>query len=157
MPWENSLAVLELLSLLCSSDFPRGTLSTCLIDTHILGIGHFMLYPLDTVPTNLTSINLTLSQILTQAQETILVLSKQLQALQVHTKSKKPSTKRTALDQKTKDSKSKCYCWTHGRTRRLDHTSTTCNFPKTGHQVGATFGDKMGGSEKWCEEDKARE
>ena len=32
---------------------------------------------------NLTSINLTLSHILNQSQETILVLSKQLQALQV--------------------------------------------------------------------------
>ena len=59
---------------------------------------------------NLTSINLTLSQSLTQAQESILVLSKQLQALQVHTKSKTKSTKRTALDKKTKDAKSKCYC-----------------------------------------------
>ena len=106
---------------------------------------------------NLTSINLTLSQSLTQAQEKMLVLSKQLQALQVHTKAKTPSTKRTALDQKTKDAKSKCYCWTHGRTRRMDHTSATCNFPKIGHQVGATFGEKMGGSEKWCEEDNARE
>ena len=54
---------------------------------------------------NLTLINLTLSQILTQAQETILVLSEQLQALQVYNKSKTPSTKRTALDQKTKDAK----------------------------------------------------
>ena len=106
---------------------------------------------------NLTSINLTLSQSLTQAQETILVLSNQLKALQVHTKSKTPSTNRTVLDQKTKDDKSKCYCWTHGRTRRLDHTSATCNFPNTGHQVGATIGDKMGGSEKWCEEEKDRE
>ena len=58
---------------------------------------------------NLTSINLTLSQILSQAQETILVLSKQLQALQVNTRTKIPSTNRTALDQKTKDAKSKCY------------------------------------------------
>ena len=95
---------------------------------------------------NLTSINLTLLQSLTQAQETILVISKQLQALQVHTKAKTPSTNRTTLDQKTKDSKSKCYFWTHGRTRRLDHTSATYNFPKTGHQVEATFVNKMGGS-----------
>ena len=51
---------------------------------------------------NLTIINLTLSQSLTQAQETILVLFKKLQAIQVHTKEKKPSTKRT------KDAKSKC-------------------------------------------------
>ena len=42
---------------------------------------------------NFTIINLTLSQSLTQAQDTILVLSKQLQALQVHTKAKTPSTK----------------------------------------------------------------
>ena len=106
---------------------------------------------------NLTSINLTLSQSLTQAQETILVLSKQLQALHVHTKTKTPATKRTALDQKTKDAKSKCYCWTHGGTCRLDHTSATYNFPKTGHQVGATFGNKMRRNDKWWEEDKARE
>ena len=49
-PWENSLAVLELLSLVCSSDLPRGTLSTCLSNTPILGSGHVLLYPLDTVP-----------------------------------------------------------------------------------------------------------
>ena len=51
---------------------------------------------------NLTSINLTLYQSLTQPKETILVLSKQLHALQVHTKTKTPSTKRTALDKKTR-------------------------------------------------------
>ena len=49
---------------------------------------------------NLIRIKLTLSHSLTQAQETILVLSKQLQALQVHIKTKKPATKRTAIDQK---------------------------------------------------------
>ena len=45
---------------------------------------------------NLTSINLT-----------ILVLSKKLQALQVQTKTKTPATKRTSIDEKTKDDKSK--------------------------------------------------
>ena len=49
---------------------------------------------------NLTSIKLTLSQSLTQAKEKLLVLSKQLQALQVHTKAKTPYTQRTALDKK---------------------------------------------------------
>ena len=58
---------------------------------------------------HLNIINLTLSQSLTQAKETVLVLSKQLQTLQVHTKANTPSTKRTALDPKTKDAKSKCY------------------------------------------------
>ena len=37
---------------------------------------------------NLSSINLTMSQSLTQAQETIMVLSKQLQALQTQEKAK---------------------------------------------------------------------
>ena len=74
---------------------------------------------------NLISINLILSQSLTQSQETTLVISKQLQALQVHTKSKTPATNRKSLDQKTKNAKSKCYYWTHGRTRRLYHTSAT--------------------------------
>ena len=43
--------MLELLSLVCSSAFPNGTLSTCLSDTPILGSGHVLLYSLDTVPT----------------------------------------------------------------------------------------------------------
>ena len=55
--------------------------------------------------TNLTIINLTLSQSLTQAQETILVLSKQLQALQFQTKARTPSINRTSLCNKTKDAK----------------------------------------------------
>ena len=49
---------------------------------------------------NITSIKLTLSQSLTQAQVKILVLYKQLQALRVHTKTKTPATKITALDKK---------------------------------------------------------
>ena len=104
---------------------------------------------------NLNSINLTLSKSLTQAQEKMLVLYKELQTLQVHIKTKTSATERIVLDQKTKDANSKCYCWTHGRTRRLDHDSATYNFLNTGHQVGATFGHKMGGSEKCCKEDKA--
>ena len=52
LPWENSLAVLELLSILCSIALPRGTLSTCLSDTPIMKSGHVLLYPLDTVPTH---------------------------------------------------------------------------------------------------------
>ena len=51
-PWENSLAVLELLSLLCSSSLTHGTLSTCLSDTPILVSGRVLFYPLDTVPTH---------------------------------------------------------------------------------------------------------
>ena len=56
---------------------------------------------------NLTSINLTLSKILTQAQKKILVLSKQLQALQDQAKANTSTTERPVLDKKTRDTKSK--------------------------------------------------
>ena len=69
---------------------------------------------------NLASIKLTLSQILTQSQETILVLFKQLQALQVQTNTNKPVTEKPAAYKKTKGAKLKCCCCNHGRTRILD-------------------------------------
>ena len=50
-PWENLLAVLEVLILVCTSALPCGTLSTCSSEIPILGSGHVWLYPLDTVPT----------------------------------------------------------------------------------------------------------
>ena len=52
LPWENSLAVLEVIIIVCTSDLPRGTLSACRSDTPILGSGHMRLYPLDIVPTH---------------------------------------------------------------------------------------------------------
>ena len=70
---------------------------------------------------NLASISLT------QPKETILVLSKHLQTLQVQTKAKKPATEKSETEKKKKEAKLKCYCWTHGRTCRLDNTSATCN------------------------------
>ena len=71
---------------------------------------------------NLTIINLTLYQILNQAQEKILVLSKQLQDLQAQLKKNKPTTEKLVIEKKTRDKKSKSYCWTHGRTRGIEHT-----------------------------------
>ena len=47
--------------------------------------------------------NLTLSHSLTQAQETIFVLSKQLQALQDQSKAKKKTTKKHVMDKKTRE------------------------------------------------------
>ena len=74
---------------------------------------------------NLTSINLPLSQSLMQAQEKILEISKEIQALHTHEKAKIPTAEIPLLNNNTKETKSKCYCWNHGRTRRLDHTSAT--------------------------------
>ena len=67
---------------------------------------------------NLTSI---MSQSLTQSQETILVLSKQIQALQYQSKAKKPTTDRPLLDKKKRDNKLESYCWNHGRTLSIAH------------------------------------
>ena len=56
---------------------------------------------------NLTSINLTLFHILKQAQEKMLVLSNQIQALQTQAKSKTPTTEIPVLVNNTKYTKSK--------------------------------------------------
>jgi hypothetical protein len=40
------------------------------------------------------------------------------------------------------------YCWTHGVTRNLRHTSLTCEHRDDGHKEEATKDNKMGGSEK---------
>ena len=42
------------------------------------------------------------------------------------------------------------YFHTHGRTRRDDHTSATCNHPSNGHVTTATLGNKKGGSTRYC-------
>ena len=42
------------------------------------------------------------------------------------------------------------YCHTHGRTRRPDHTSATCQHPREGHQLTATLSDRQGGSNRYC-------
>ena len=56
---------------------------------------------------NLICINLTLSQSLMQAQDTIVVLSKQLQALQTQEKEKNPTSEISVLYNKTKETKYK--------------------------------------------------
>ena len=58
---------------------------------------------------DLTSISLTLSKILNQSQETMMVISKQIQALQTQAKSKTQTTEIIVLDKNTKETKSKCY------------------------------------------------
>ena len=52
---------------------------------------------------NLTNIQITLSHSLTQAQEIVFVLSKQLHALQTQEKANTPTTERPVLDKKTNE------------------------------------------------------
>ena len=75
---------------------------------------------------NLTSINLTLSQNLDQAQEAILALYKQMHAIQTHMNNKKTTTEKPVTDNNKRYNKSKnCFC-THGRTHNHYHTRQTC-------------------------------
>jgi hypothetical protein len=56
------------------------------------------------------------------------------------------AAKSTAAPTATKPPKQRGYCWTHGHTASLNHTSATCNNPGDGHQEEATAQNKMGGS-----------
>jgi hypothetical protein len=42
------------------------------------------------------------------------------------------------------------YCHTHGRTRRDDHTSATCQNPRAGHIATAALNNRQGGSNRFC-------
>ena len=60
---------------------------------------------------------------------------------------------RTRTPRKTPDNasfnriKTDKYCWTHGA---CNHTSPQCNFKAPGHQDGATFDNRQGGSNAFC-------
>ena len=66
------------------------------------------------------------------------------------TKETKTSPKAQALDE---DGTPVTYCWTHGVTRNLKHTSCTCIRKADGHKTEATYSNRMGGSD---ERQKAR-
>jgi hypothetical protein len=42
------------------------------------------------------------------------------------------------------------YCWTHGITHNLQHTSKTCQRPAENHKEAATLTNKLGGSTNKC-------
>jgi hypothetical protein len=46
----------------------------------------------------------------------------------------------------TPDTRPRAYCWTHGHTTNLQHTSPTCQYPQEGHEVSATATNMMGGT-----------
>ena len=101
---------------------------------------------------NLISINLKISQSLTQSQEAILVHSKQLQTIQAQMNSNKQATEKPETHENKSINNSKIYFWTHGSTQNINHTIPTCNQPKDGHQVEATLDNSIGGSDKYCKE-----
>jgi hypothetical protein len=59
-----------------------------------------------------------------------------LLAAQANTNTRAPTTR------------GKSFCWTHGITSNMDHTSLSCKFPAEGHQTAATLTNQMGGNPK---------
>ena len=50
-----------------------------------------------------------------------------------------------------KQQKYYCYCWTHGKTGKPEHTSQTCTNKADNHVKTATIADRKGGSARYCE------
>jgi hypothetical protein len=64
-------------------------------------------------------------------------------------KQRAPRAKRTqAKAEALLDGIPVCYCWTHGITRNLNHTSKTCTRPSEGHKTDATYANRLGGSDE---------
>jgi hypothetical protein len=65
-------------------------------------------------------------------------------------KENKPNNRPTGSDcqarQYTKPQSMGCYCWLHGfHPAGVNHTSTTCNLKKEGHDTTATWTNRVGG------------
>jgi hypothetical protein len=74
-------------------------------------------------------------------------LRKELAALKKLVASNAKSV-RAAVPSSSTKSTATTYCWTHGTSNNIKHTSETCLRPADGHQALATAANKMGGSEK---------
>ena len=60
----------------------------------------------------------------------------------------KAKTKQTAATVPAGTAPATTYCWTHGTSKNIQHTSKTCKFKAAGHKEDATEENKMGGSTK---------
>jgi hypothetical protein len=63
---------------------------------------------------------------------------------------RRTSTKPLVAQGKDTDGKDITYCWSHGITTNLRHTSASCNRQKEGHKTDATLQNKLSGSAERC-------
>jgi hypothetical protein len=61
-----------------------------------------------------------------------------------------PPTSSTANPRGNTANREERYCWTHGCNVARNHTSANCNNTAEGHQVTATYRNRMGGSTLGC-------
>jgi hypothetical protein len=72
-------------------------------------------------------------------------------ALQAHVSpSITPSANLSAVTTAMSYPPARTYCWTHGITTNLSHTSATCSTKSHGHQDDATEENKIGGATFVC-------
>ena len=72
----------------------------------------------------------------------------QLKIAQLEKLLAKEKTKKLAAALPSGTTPATTYCWTHGTSKNLQHTSNTCKFKAPGHKDEATEENKMGGSTK---------
>lgn len=97
---------------------------------------------------NLTTTNTQLNSDIQSLKTAMQLLTIQLTAMQTTTTPRTETRTRTPRGNDRDES----YCWSHGRTRNPEHTSTNCRNKKTGHQATATLANKLGGNTRYCKE-----
>jgi len=97
----------------------------------------------------LTTQNQTLTEQLANATTDLLSMKEMVECLCKEVRDLK-DTKKGKPTNRNKYNKS--YCWTHGRTRNNGHTSAKCRNQADGHKVEATLDNRMGGSDRFCDD-----
>jgi len=96
----------------------------------------------------LTTQNQTLTEQLANATTDLLSMKEMVQCLCKEVSELKGTKKGNA----NRNKNNKSYCWTHGRTRNNGHTSAKCRNQADGHKVEATLDNRMGGSDRFCDD-----
>jgi hypothetical protein len=66
-------------------------------------------------------------------------------------KRRNASSKPLVAQGKANDGREITYCWSHGITTNLRHTSKSCNCQKEGHKTKSTLQNKMNGTTERCQ------
>ena len=92
-------------------------------------------------------------QMMPQMMEQMMHLLQQMSVMQQQMHSQSPTSTVTSNSSNSSSRRRRTrtttsfYCWSHGACA---HPSSTCNSKRPGHQDGATFNNKMGGSTAFC-------
>ena len=97
---------------------------------------------------NVATVNTTVMAQLTRAIESLTTIQARLSTLENRVSNKDGNGGRNGP--RTKNMDNQAYCFSHGCTRRGDHTSGTCNNTIEGHTVISTLSNRQGESNYFC-------